>query len=454
MKRALWLVPVLCAPLILVGSTAFAARPTPCAPPTAPPPAVTPTTVDTIGQAFFCISDHYARAVDSRDLLQAAFAGVAQQLSRSGLEQSDATVPALTGDPDRDWDAFRAVYQRIADRLKPEARQAVASAAMNGMINALHDNHAHWGRPTPPPGPYGLGFRTSPVPPLFQVAPEEALPPLYITSVAGGPAAEQGLRPGDIIEAVNGAPIYVDGIPSLGALGLLFQQYPRSDQIRVTVRRPSTGRTWTVTMKPTVFQPAPQELVTAKLLPGGIADVQLAGFAPQAADQIFEAIKKLGTVRGLILDLRGNGGGSPTEVARLLGALTHGKITSYWCDRADKCTPNHTDDTVPLLNLPLVVLTDRNCASACDAFSSGVKDLKLGTLIGTRTAGVVSGPAGGYLLSDNSLLAMPAMHEKAANGETINGVGVAPDIYLPRTAEDVSTGRDPALAKALSLLSH
>src|SRR5256886_4146389 len=49
--------------------------------------------------------------------------------------------------------------------------------------------------------------------------------------------------------------------------------------------------------------------------------------------------------------------------------------------------------SVPLLHLPLVVLTDRNCASACDAFSGAVKDLRLGTLVGTRTAGIVAAPA-------------------------------------------------------------
>ena len=49
---------------------------------------------------------------------------------------------------------------------------------------------------------------------------------------------------------------------------------------------------------------------------------------------------------------------------------------------------------------------------------------------------------------------MPSLHQKAANGETINGVGVAPDIYVPLTARDVSTGQDPAVAKALTVLGH
>lgn len=86
MKRPLWLVPVIIAPLILTDSNAFASRPAPCTTVTPPPPPVTPTTVDTIGQAYFCVLDHYAKAVDDRDMLMAAFAGLAQELERLGRD--------------------------------------------------------------------------------------------------------------------------------------------------------------------------------------------------------------------------------------------------------------------------------------------------------------------------------------------------------------------------------
>jgi carboxyl-terminal processing protease len=81
-----------------------------------------------------------------------------------------------------------------------------------------------------------------------------------------------------------------------------------------------------------------------------------------------------------------------------------------------------------------------------------VKDLRLGTLVGTRTSGIVSGPAAAYLLDDASLLTLPAKHELSADHELINGIGVAPDYYLPLTAQDLSTGHDPDITKALTLL--
>jgi carboxyl-terminal processing protease len=221
----------------------------------------------------------------------------------------------------------------------------------------------------------------------------------------------------------------------------------------VQLQRPATGRTWTVTLTPALYQPPPPPAVSARLLNGDIAYVQLPGFYPGAADQVLQAIAATGAkLRGVILDLRGNGGGSPAEVSQLLGAFTHGTAYAYDCDVHGNCPATYTDTDVPLLHLPLVVLTDRNCASACDAFSGAVKDLRLGTLVGTRTAGLVAAPAAPYLLDDASLIILPAKHELSAGHELINGIGVAPDYYVPLTAYDLSTGHDPDITKALTLL--
>jgi carboxyl-terminal processing protease len=256
------------------------------------------------------------------------------------------------------------------------------------------------------------------------------------------------------VVSVDGAPPFAAGVVSEGAVATLFPQYPQAGAVTVRLQRPATGRTWTMTLAPALFKAA-APAVSARLLHGDIGYARLPGFYPGAADQVLQAIAAMakGTaLRGVILDLRGNGGGDPAEVARLLSAFTHGEVWSYDCDVSGHCTANYTGSGVPLLHLPLVVLTDRNCASACDAFSGAVKDLRLGTLVGTRTAGIVAGPAAGYVLDDGSLLALPAEHELGADHEIINGIGVAADYYLPLTARDLSTGHDPGIAKALTLL--
>ena len=218
-------------------------QPPPCSanPPQEAPPAQ-PTTVTTIGQAYYCIfANYYAGPVlDDRVLLAAAFAGFTQELDRLGMDQPDATMPALSGDRDSDWNAFAAVYQKVTSQLpaSPAQRQELGAATMTGMIASLDNNHAQWSYPAPPPGsvPGDLGIMTSPSPPLADIAPQEALPPLFITAVApGSPAASHGLRPGDIIVSVNGTPPFADGIISAGVMNLLCSPRPAA--------RPGIGAT-------------------------------------------------------------------------------------------------------------------------------------------------------------------------------------------------------------------
>jgi carboxyl-terminal processing protease len=441
------------------------AGPVPCAEPSQPPGKLGTTTISTIEQAYSCVFAHYygGAKLDDRVLLTAAFTGFARELDRRGRDVPDAMMPALTGDRRSDWAAFSAVYQRVTSRLPADEklRQALAAAAVTAMVSALHDNHAKWDRvemhpDAEPSKEYGLGLVTSPFMGLLRGAPQQATPPLYVGSVNGGPAAAKGLRPGDVIESVNGAPPFAGGILSAGTVKPLLQDYPDDDPVRLGLRRPSTGRTWTVTLKPTLFKvnPKAMEMLTSKVVAGDVAYVRLVGFGMRAADQVLKAISDMGKgrkLRGVVLDLRSNRGGAPDEAARLLSAFVHGKVTAYQCDVDGACESDPTVDSVPLLNLPLVVLTDGSCASACDHFTAAVKDLHAGTLVGTRTAGVVSGPARPYLLDDNSALFLPERHHLGPNHEVINGSGVAPDHYARLTAKDVSTGKDPVLAKALTL---
>jgi carboxyl-terminal processing protease len=439
---------------------------TPPEDPSAPPPELKPTTITTIGQAYYCIFDNYfsGPVLDSRSLLVPAFAALTHELQRRQLDQPGATLPALTGKKDRDWAAFSQVYEHITARLPqdPAVRQAVAEATIRAMVASLNDNHAHWQHGFNFVDFTGIRLSAFQGPALDPVATE----PLFVTGVApGGPAEGAGIRPGDEVVAVNDIPPYINGVLSEGVLKWITNN-TSGTPVRLTLHRPVTDATFTVTLIPPP-PPPPGELPPpppppgelppppSKLVDGNIAYVTIPGFYPGVADQglaVIATLRSITSLRGVILDLRGNGGGSPNEVFRLLGAFTQTAVVSYWCDVKDHCTANRTDDSVALLDLPLVALTDRNCASACDAFASAVKDLHLGTLVGTRTAGVVSGPGAPYLLDDGSLLSLPQYHELAANGEVVNTIGVAPDHYAPLTAADLSAGRDPGLARAIELL--
>ncbi|MEV1173459.1 S41 family peptidase [Nonomuraea sp. NPDC049784] len=412
-----------------------------CTAATAPPPeSAPPTSVNTLGQAYFCVLDNYysGPAMDPKALLKSAFAAYTQDLMRRDADRADLRLPELTGNRDIDWAAFAKVLGA--------GDVSALRAAITAMVAGLHDNHARAVRPTPQPegGPTGTGIVGISARQGQQLDPA-AKPPLFITSVLpGSPAAKAGIRPGDIIVKANGVPAFIGNTVNQSIVAAFA-----TNPVKLTLKRPTTGRTRTVDLKegPITRQPP---AVTSKTLPGGAVYVQLPGFFEGAADQVIA--KLTGKPKAVVLDLRGNGGGSPREVTRLLGAFAHGKVTSYFCPLKGDCVPNRTDDTVALLGSRLVVLTDRGCASACEDFSAAVKDNRLGTLIGTRTAGAVSGPAEGYLLNDGSLLLLPKVRHLGPARETIDTIGVPVDHYAPMTALDLATGRDPGVVKALALL--
>lgn len=413
-----------------------------CTTSTAPPPqSAPPTSVNTLRQAYFCVLDNYysGPVMDPKALLKSAFAAYTQNLMRRGADRADLRLPALTGNRDTDWAAFA----KVVGAGDPAALRA----AITGMVAGLHDNHARWVRPTPSRegGPTGTGIVGASAQQGGSQLDPAARPPLFITRVLpGSPAAKADIRAGDIIVKANGVPAFIGDTVNQSILDAFA-----SGTVRLTLKRPTTGRTRTVELKEGPIKRQPPA-VTSKKLAGGVTYVQLPGFYEGAADQVIAKLRD--KPKAVVLDLRGNEGGSPREVTRLLGAFAHGKVTSYFCPLKGDCVPNRTDDSVPLLGSRLIVLTDRGCASACEDFSAAVKDNGLGTLIGTRTAGAVSGPSEAYLLDDGSVVLLPRVRHLGPAREIIDTIGVPVDHYAPMTALDLATGRDPGVAKALALL--
>ncbi|MEO3873447.1 S41 family peptidase [Nonomuraea sp. B12E4] len=362
-----------------------------CAPLRGAPGAETATTIDVIEQAYFCIFGNYygGATLDARALLAAGFAALTQELNRDGRDVPTATMPALAGDRKADWAAFEAAYRKTTDQV-PELRDRLAVVTLEAIVAALGDNHARWTHDVErPPGyhdgdEYGLGLETNVGGRQADDSPGTALPPLFVTTVEGGAARAAGLRPGDLIESINESAPFIDGRPT-PAIAALRPRYPDARPVRLRLLRESTGRRWSVTLEPGLYQRdlAALQVVRSKLLGDDVAYVRMTGFTSDSAARVLRAVSRLRTGRtlnGVVLDLRGNGGGSPVEVIRLVSAFVHGKVTGQLCAVDGTCETLRTDDTVELLGLPLVVLTDRGCASVCEHFSSAVKDLRIGRL--------------------------------------------------------------------------
>lgn len=173
-------------------------------------------------------------------------------------------------------------------------------------------------------------------------------------------------------------------------------------------------------------------------------------------DWVERQIGKARQHKAVILDLRGNGGGSTKTLSLLTGSLFDHDVKI--CDRVSR------DGTKPMIAKrqahtfegKLIVLVDAGSASASEILARVVQLEHRGTVIGDRSAGAVMeakryrestgvsmGPVFGFSVTDANLI--------MTDGKSLEGSGVMPDEILLPTAADLAAGRDPVLARAAEL---
>jgi carboxyl-terminal processing protease len=101
----------------------------------------------------------------------------------------------------------------------------------------------------------------------------------------------------------------------------------------------------------------------------------------------------------------------------------------------------------------LIVLINRECASACDDFAAALKDSELATLVGENTFGSGGQPCLEDM-GDGSWFRVSTKREYFPDGQEFEGIGVSPDVYVTRTISDLKSGTDTILNKALQHASN
>lgn len=186
-------------------------------------------------------------------------------------------------------------------------------------------------------------------------------------------------------------------------------------------------------------------------LQASIADSVFVWRLPQfaATDRGLEdVIKRARKHRVLIMDLRGNPGGSIETLTKLLGYFVNEELvvgdlrlrTSH-----EKYTAKPQKDRI---NSRMLVLVDSETASAAEVFARIMQLQRKATVIGDRTAGMVM--ASQYFPSDDEMGAYVTVSDFVLyNGERLETKGVAPDIVAIETPRHLTAGGDPVLSLAL-----
>lgn len=264
----------------------------------------------------------------------------------------------------------------------------------------------------------------------------------------GSPAARGGVKKGDFITEVDGRSIAGQA----------------ADVATAKIKGPAGTTVSLQLVDPESFEPRTVKLKRARIeIPittGRIVErngkklgiVTLSTFSEGAHGLVRKEIDELleKGAEGILLDLRGNGGGLLNE-AVLVGSvfIDDGLIVST----KGRTKPEKKYDSVGGSideDIPVVVLVDRGTASASEIVSGAIKDRGRGTVVGTRTFG-----KGVFQevqpLSNGGLLDITVGQYFLPNGENIGDKGVKPDV---KARDDVKTERDEALPIALDTLAQ
>jgi len=200
--------------------------------------------------------------------------------------------------------------------------------------------------------------------------------------------------------------------------------------------------------------PAAYVRLEVERLPGDIGLLALDAFVdpPHVMRGLNEAMESFLSARGLVVDLRGNGGGLPEMVTGLLGWLTPRRLEIGRMVTREKRMRVEVTPRRRSFAGPVAVLIDERCVSGAELFAHAARFLPNARLFGLPTAGAVQGGAI-ERLPDGDGLMFPFSDFRTPAGESLEGVGVPPDVVVEATREDLLAGVDPALDAALAWIS-
>jgi carboxyl-terminal processing protease len=348
------------------------------------------------------------------------------------------------------WKAWNIVHQDYVDQ--PVNDTLLMQGAISGMMNSLGDAHTLYLSPqyyteanSQLAGSYaGIGAYV-----------DTSGKWLTITKpMPNSPAEKAGLQAGDQIIAVDGKDV-------TGMLPETVHQMvlgPEGTVVKLTILRPSQTAPFVVQItRATIVVPS----VTSKMLLNNIAYIQIATFGDTTADDFH---KQLGTLKdqnpkGLILDLRNNGGGYlDTAISVASEFIPSGVIVSEKTGDG-KITPH--DATLGGLatdkSLPMIVLVNAYSASASEIVSGALQDTGRAKLLGVTTYGKGTVqlwlPLSSNKTDNQGAVAVTIARWLTPKGNTIDKKGLTPDIVVPMTPADVKAGNDPQLDAAIKQLT-
>jgi len=330
-------------------------------------------------------------------------------------------------------DVYTVVQENYAEPVSPD--KAIYNGAIPGMLRVL-DPHSNFFDPKAYAALreeqrgkyYGVGM---------QVGPRNNKV-IVIAPFAGAPAYRAGIRPGDIIIAVDGK--QTDNMSTSDVAELL--KGPKGTSVKITVLREGTDKPLDFTV---IRDEIPRYSVDVHfLIRPGIGYIHVSGFQETTEKEVRDALDEFGDIHGLILDLRQNPGGLLSEGVGVADQfLKKGQVIVSHHGRASAEKVYKATHGNGGKDYPIVVLVNRGTASAAEIVAGAIQDHDRGLIAGETTfgKGLVQTV---YPLSENTGLALTTAKYYTPSGRLIqrdyNGVSLYDYYYNDRDGANPDNG--------------
>ncbi|HEY1506972.1 MAG TPA: S41 family peptidase [Stellaceae bacterium] len=337
-----------------------------------------------------------------------------------------ASKPDTSSDTYRQLDLFGQVFERVrADYVDEVSDQQLIEAAITGMLSSL-DPHSSYMNPknfqdlqVEVQGQFGgLGL---------EVTMENGVVKV-VSPIDDTPAAQAGLKPNDLIVAIDGEP--VQGMTLTDAVNKM--RGPVNSSIKLNIKR-GDAAPFDVTLKRAVVK-----IQSVKSQPEGddIGYIRIASFNEQTDSGVKNALKSLqakdgAKLAGIVLDLRNNPGGLLDQgIAVVNDFVDKGEIVSTRGRHPEDAQRYDAKPPGDLTHgLPMVVLINGGSASASEIVAGALQDHHRAILLGTRSFGkgsvqtIIQVPGNGAMRLTTARYYTPS-------GRSIQAEGIEPDIVV------------------------
>jgi carboxyl-terminal processing protease len=341
------------------------------------------------------------------------------------------------------WETWNIIHDQYVDQPVDDVK--LMQGAINGMMEALGDKHTSFmdeqtyeSANDELAGSYeGIGAYVDTTAEYLTV----------ISPIEGSPAEKAGILPGDMI-------VKIDGEDMTGVDGELARRKvigPAGSTVILTVVRKDT-------LEPLEFTIVREEIIiksaTGEMLADNIAYVQINMFGEKTTPELQAVLQELlaQNPRGLILDLRNNGGGYLDTSVEVASQFLPSGVVLY--EKFGNGEQNEFN-VIPgglATEIPMVVLINEGSASASEIVAGALQDYDRAKLVGVVSYGKGSVQNWVPLSNDQGAVRVTIAKWYTPNDHTIDGKGLTPDVYVPMTEEDYLAELDPQLDTAIETL--